>query len=232
MYLSRIILNPRSAQARSELAHPYEMHRTLLKAFSDGAFNVARDDENATGVLFRTEERQNDNVILVLVQSQIAPKWDYLLSLKDSRGYPYLLPNSFGGDGIPNPSTTEFDLSQKIRSGQVLSFRLRANPTKRRKDNGKRVGLYSSEEQIAWLKRKAEEGGFRVFRHQITLDERIRDVIHREREQQDELKLLAVQFDGILQVKDPAALNTALQAGIGSGKGLGFGLLSLAPARG
>ena len=33
MYLSRLILNPRSRRVQRELAEPYEMHRSLMKAF-------------------------------------------------------------------------------------------------------------------------------------------------------------------------------------------------------
>jgi CRISPR system Cascade subunit CasE len=40
--------------------------------------------------------------------------------------------------------------------------------------------------------------------------------------------LLAIQFEGLLQVTDPDRLQHTVQQGIGSGKGLGFGLLSLA----
>jgi CRISPR system Cascade subunit CasE len=54
--------------------------------------------------------------------------------------------------------------------------------------------------------------------------------IHRSAEETHPLCLLAVRFDGLLQVADPARLQAALRQGIGSGKGLGFGLLSLAPA--
>ena len=46
------------------------------------------------------------------------------------------------------------------------------------------------------------------------------------------LQFYAVQFDGVLQVTDADLLVRAVQAGIGSGKGFGFGLLSLAPVRG
>ena len=41
----------------------------------------------------------------------------------------------------------------------------------------------------------------------------------------------AVLFEGVLEVNDPALLEKAIQEGIGSGKGFGFGLLSLAPVR-
>jgi CRISPR system Cascade subunit CasE len=41
-----------------------------------------------------------------------------------------------------------------------------------------------------------------------------------------------VQFDGFLSVEDPAQLGQALVNGIGHGKALGLGMLSLAPAHG
>jgi hypothetical protein len=45
---------------------------------------------------------------------------------------------------------------------------------------------------------------------------------------QHDLNLIAVRFDGQLQVTDPVTFSDTLERGIGSGKGLGFGLLSLA----
>lgn len=42
----------------------------------------------------------------------------------------------------------------------------------------------------------------------------------------------AVLFEGVLRVTDAAAFRAALERGIGSGKAYGFGLLSVAPARG
>jgi CRISPR system Cascade subunit CasE len=43
------------------------------------------------------------------------------------------------------------------------------------------------------------------------------------------LTLLAVQFDGLLQVTDPDHLRESVEGGIGSAKAFGLGLLSLAP---
>jgi CRISPR system Cascade subunit CasE len=43
------------------------------------------------------------------------------------------------------------------------------------------------------------------------------------------LQLASVRFEGVLRVVDPERMAATLQTGIGSGKGLGFGLLSIAP---
>jgi CRISPR system Cascade subunit CasE len=42
--------------------------------------------------------------------------------------------------------------------------------------------------------------------------------------------MLSVQFDGVLRVTDAQKLTETIARGVGSGKGFGFGLLSLAPA--
>lgn len=219
MYLSRLVLNPRNRRVQRELARPYEMHRSIMRAFPDGL----RSGEER--VLWRVDEHPRLGVTL-LVQSWGVPDWSWLAE-ESARGY--LLPV-----GEPNPAVKSYDL--RLTAGQMLTFRLRANPTKRLgkgvgDDHGKRVGIYREEEQIAWLTRKGEQHGFRVVQVQVSRDGKIKDsdAIHRE-DGTHKLELLSVQFDGILQVTDPEKLVSAVQNGIGSGKGFGFGLLSLAPA--
>ena len=46
------------------------------------------------------------------------------------------------------------------------------------------------------------------------------------------MKFHAVLFEGILEIGNKDEFLKMLEAGIGPGKGLGFGLLSLAPSRG
>lgn len=224
MYLSRLTLNPRNAQVRSELARPYEMHRTLLQAFQHGQHGIDRKKEDAAGVLFRVDEQPREQNIVVLVQSKIAPDWSELTGKQDARGQPYLL----------HPAESKI-VKMQLTPGQVLSFRLRANPTKKLgksagEAQGKRVGLYAEDKQLEWLQRKAESGGFRVLRAQISRDERVTDKIHRSETETHELKLLTVQFDGVLQVIDTAQVQRTIELGLGSAKGLGCGLLSIGPA--
>jgi len=225
MYLSQLILNPRNAQVRRELARPYEMHRTLSRAFPQNTYHKGRDAGDAAGVLFRAEQDARTNQIRVLAQSSVAPDWTSLQDLRDARGQPYL---------ARAPETKTFEL--KLAAGQLLAFRLRANPTKRlgkhaHDENGKRVGIYGEQEQLQWLGRKAEAGGFDVVRAEISRDGKIEnaDAIVRPEANHD-LKLLAVQFDGVLRVMDAARIVETVARGIGSGKAFGFGLLSLARA--
>lgn len=244
MYLSQLLLNPRNAQVRTELARPYELHRTLLRAFPQGGVGVARDGDDAAGVLFRVDESPRNHRIVVLVQSKTAPDWSFLDGKRDARGHAYLLPAPLIGDGKLNPATTEFDVSKKIHAGQTLAFRLRANPTKRLgksagDDHHKRVGIYDEDKQLEWLREKLEgnpekhrpPSGFHIVRAMVSRDEKIenQEAIHRDNRTHD-LKLLSVLFDGILQVADVERASQAIERGVGSAKGFGFGLLSLAPA--
>ncbi|MCZ7543318.1 MAG: type I-E CRISPR-associated protein Cas6/Cse3/CasE [Anaerolineae bacterium] len=169
-------------------------------------------------MLFRLESRPRTGEILLLVQSQGAPDWTWMVAPEHRH---LLLPL---GDE-PNPWVKRFD--PKLRAGQVLQFRLQANPTVKRQ--GRRYGLYREEEQADWLRRKGERGGFRVVEMRITGQGMVEDDLTRDGAKHA-VQLLSVQFDGLLQVSDATRLLDSIRQGVGSGKGLGFGLLSLAPA--
>jgi CRISPR system Cascade subunit CasE len=212
MYLSQLILDPRSRRVRSEVGQPYEMHRTLMRAFPPAA------QGGAGRVLFRLESQAGANraEIKVLVQSDREPDWAWLDETPR-----YLLP---GPD--PNPASKRFE--PVFQPGQRFYFRLRANPTVKRKfpgaERSKRIGLYREEEQRDWLARKAQTGGFALLGVTVSGE----GTVGGKTKERHDLNLLAVRFEGLLQVTDPVLFSQTLQEGIGSGKGLGFGLLSLA----
>ena len=109
----------------------------------------------------------------------------------------------------PNPAVKPFDL--KLAAGQSLGFRLRANPTvKKDTDDGRSVrrGLLTEDEQMRWLARKAEAGGFSVLSVNVAREGKVGGDIHRTndetgKKETHDLTLLAVRFDGVLQVTDP-----------------------------
>ena len=218
LYLSQLILNPRSRQVHSELANPYEMHRTLMRAFPEAAGG------GPGRVLFRVERSgpANGTGITVLVQSDKSPHWDSL-----AKSGNYLL-----AAAEENPATKTF--TPTFITGQRLVFRLRANPTIKRffegKTGSKRVGLYKEEDQKCWLERKAEQGGFRILAMNVISEGMNQGRIKHPGEKVHKLSLLAVRFDGLLEVVEPQKFTDTLQQGIGRGKGLGFGLLSVARA--
>jgi CRISPR system Cascade subunit CasE len=201
-YLTRLILNPRCRQVQCDLRSPYEMHRTLLRAFPDG---LAKGESR--GVLWRVDPASCDGQVTVHLQSKTLADFSKL-----PKGYL-----------VCPPQTRE--RKDALYEGQRLVFRLRANPTVKR--NGKRFGIVVGQEQIKWLHRKASAGGFHVISvlvtpYQLENGEKADNGTTRK------LSHLSVQFDGLLEVTDPVKFLETLRAGIGSAKGFGFGLLSLA----
>jgi len=222
MYLSRLILNPRSRQVQRELADPYEMHRTICRAFPGAIFQ----DNQPSGILFRVDIHPHTGVPTLLVQSHEMPDWSFLLAPEKN----YLLPTDALPLDMENLAVKEVQLT--LNAGQVLAFRLRANPTKRLKEGAKRVGLVREEEQLAWLRRKIEMAGGVLVSAQLAGQANLRGKLFTEKDDERRMRFISAQFDGVLQVKNPDLLVKTIGAGIGSGKGLGFGLLSLAPVRG
>jgi len=220
-YLTRLILNPRSRQVRNELADPYEMHRTVMKAF---AGNLQKDER----VLFRVDLPRT-GIPTLLVQSKYKPYWAEITAPHKN----YLLDESYLPFGEENLAFKEIDFSKKLHTGQRLAFRLRANPIKRIKETRKRIGLYKEEEQLAWLKRKLSyENAAKLISARVVNKSDQSGKLFKENDKKRRMKFHAILFEGILGIKDQAEFQMMLEAGIGPGKGLGFGLLSLAPYRG
>lgn len=240
LFLSRLLLNPRSRQVMSEMAHPYEMHRTLMRGFPEA--NESTSARAEFGILFRADVNEERGTVTVYVQSSAEPDWLFLRSLQYLRDK-------------PDPPKNLAPVYEHFQVGQVLRFRLRANPSKRiakpynGKDElkGKRVGLLSEREQIAWLMRKGQErlkdvpGGFEILTRPVppnTIGETgqlpcvtaCTEGKLAGRRQQQALTHLAVRFDGLLRITDPHAFRQTLISGIGPAKAFGFGLLSLASA--
>lgn len=211
MFLSRLVLDPLCRQVQQELVEPYEMHRSIMRAF-EGPRDQAR-------VLFRVDVSHHTGIPSLLVQSQEKPEWGFLDGVQG-----YLL--GLSPDGLPNPACKQF--APQPTAGQVLSFRLHANPTFKRA--GKRLAWLQEEDQLRWLHRKGEEAGFRLVQ---ALAAPLGMTNGRKREEGGDQSLtwFVVRFEGVLQITNVAACLQALESGIGASKSLGCGLLSLAAAR-
>lgn len=217
MYLSCLMLNPRHKRAQAELAHPYELHRSVLHAFPEALPPEER-------VLFRVDTPRPTGSPSLLVQSQTEPDWRWADELAN-----YLL----------CPAQRK-RIELELRSGQMLAFRLRANPTVKKKShqddrptpaNGVRLGLLREEEQRAWLERKGEQHGFSVLRAVVAPEAMQTAYQRRDGQAPRRLAHVAVRYDGLLRVTDAVLLHEAVRGGIGSAKAFGFGLLSLGPPR-
>ena len=234
IYLSRLRFDPRNPAAAVNLSRPYELHRTLLRAFPSA-------QKGGPGrVLFRAEPMPRARAMdaVVIVQSEIEPDWlqagsqlrDLLGSAPESR----ILPTIFGIE-------------------TVLRFRLRANPTVRRarlpdgtRDERRqrpRHALYNLEDQVGWLVRQGAAHGFGLVESGATdwfdtnapcarYDLMVRDegtVLTRKKTENGVTRHHSVLYEGRLRVTDSSAFDRGLCSGIGPAKAFGFGLLSIAP---
>ncbi len=207
MYLTKLTLNPRCRRVRRDLASQYEMHRTLMRAFP------SRDEGGPGRVLFRVESPRNYERPIVLVQSEKKPDWRSVSGVPELAEYAALV--------------EEKQCALTLRPKQRLRFRLHANPTVKRE--GKRHGLHTDEQRDLWLKRKADAGGFHVLSYRAARVGTVRDRAQRSGGPHRGVSFTSATFEGVLEVAEPALFLRAVESGIGSAKGFGFGLLSVAP---
>ena len=227
MYLSRLDLQPRDRDVRHDLGDLQALHSRVMSGFPE-ADAVARSSH---GVLWRLEAADRHGRMTLLVQSRTPPDW--------SRLPPGFL--------VSPPSTKPIDTAlEAIAVGARLRFRLVANPTVKvdtlsgpdgARRNGRRVPVRGEVELLGWLVRKAAGAGFSVG---PDVDAAGRSVVVRQlgdgigwrgpRGAASRVTFRGVAFDGVLVVTEPSRLLQSVEAGVGSGKAYGFGLLSIAPA--
>ncbi|MHB8978032.1 MAG: type I-E CRISPR-associated protein Cas6/Cse3/CasE [Trichloromonadaceae bacterium] len=224
MFLHRIHLDPRCREARRDLADPYQMHSTLCRAFSSPERKCPKGE-----FLWRLEpETDPSGRPRILLQSRTIPSWA-----------------DIGIQGWLAHADPAMDLKTRLkldslRVGQLFRFRLRANPCVSR--DGKRQGLLRLEEQEAWLGRKGQQHGFSLpqlvaFDLSESSSERIDVRISQEQMSRGKqhsgngIRVFSVLFDGMLTVTDVSKFRDALKTGVGHGKVMGLGLLSVVPLR-
>lgn len=220
IHLAQITLAQQHPEVRRDLANPYNMHRTLCRAAVTG-------QDQLTHFLWRHEslsKRTDGSSPVLLVQSNAPMEWNalstgYLLSCQERR----------------------WDPASVLQRGRRVAFRLRANPTVHRvpqsefsatmpgqtaRGRRKRLGLWREADQLEWLQRKAQQVGLAAVEAGVSQAERLRC-----RKGDTSITLASALFDGRAVIADPLALVAGLHSGIGHGRMLGHGLLSLSPLR-
>ncbi len=134
LYLTQLVLNPKSAQAIQDIANIYKLHARISTAF------LKKTTEHPT-CLWRSEINTS---IRILVQSHTKPDWTKIR-----------VTNYFS-----SIAEKVFELDQLALHNQY-QFRLRANATF--KTNGKRVAIKDEQKQFQWLFQHAEKGGFKIL---------------------------------------------------------------------
>lgn len=205
MFLSSLEIDVSNYRGRTWIANPYRVHQRLLMAYPD---ELA--DADAGRLLFRIEDGRRPPRILV--QAPLEADWQQAFT-----DHPVLL------------RTQQKQIEPTFSEGRRLRFLLRANPIRRSNETGARLGHLREKEQREWLVRKSETAGFRP----LAFDMLSRGLFKSRRNPSKDRSIqthVCVDFEGLLQVTDPAAFAEAWCAGIGPAKAFGFGLLSLAPA--
>ena len=120
--------------------------------------------------------------------------------------------------------TTE--VSETFLGYGAYRFQLRANPTYRRVSDHRRLAIFDESRIREWFARKFADAGCEVQDLETTALQR-----HQFKKDGKTGTDCSVDASGILFVRDEAAFRTAFNAGIGSAKGFGFGLLLLQPVQ-
>jgi len=141
---------------------------------------------------------------------------------------------------IPGSSVDYKPYAPKLFADDQLRFSLKADVSKSKSIKGKRGTRYDpileakstsenlSYSQIAkeygreWIENKSNECGFRVVEISKSDYEQIRFVRPNDQRQ---IRLTAIEFDGILEVTDVDQFRRSLVKGVGRGKAFGLGLL-------
>lgn len=209
MWLHKFHVNLRSREARRDVADPYQMHATLCRVFSPPS------EKCPPGEFHWRIEPETDSLgnPRVLIQSRSMPDWSRL-ELRD-----WLAGEVHGPIDILSRLSIETN-----GVGSVYRYRLRANPSVCK--GGKRLGLLKTEDQNKWLERKSLAHGFSLKSIHISEEKMLSG---NRNDGAGGIRVFSVLFDGALSVTDPVALKNTLSSGIGRGKALGLGLLSLAP---
>jgi CRISPR system Cascade subunit CasE len=203
-YLTQAIIGHELAVKRG-FRDVYDWHQAVWKAFPN------RDGQQRN-FLTRLDER-GDGFRLLIVSPEIPNRPDW----------------------CPTESWQTKPIPETYFGKRRYAFQLLANPTKKvtklgvdgqPTKNGKRVPLRTREEYVAWIERKAKDGGFTVEAGTLRTIQQGRESFEKKGAHGTHT---AVEFQGVLTVTDEKKFHETFTRGIGSAKAFGFGLLVIAP---
>ena len=205
MYLSRVEIDTKNRRKIKDLIHLGAYHNWVEQSFPD---EIKKSERNRH--LWRID-RLNGH--------------DYLLIFSEQK------PNEHSLERYGVENTAEIKdynpFLNKLMDGQILRFRLTANPTHRH--DGKVLPHVTIEYQKKWLLDKAKQSGFDLNEEQF-------DIVNREysplyKKENRHVNLSKVSFEGILKITDLNKFKQSLVSGIGREKAFGMGLLTVIPVK-
>ncbi|MER6548633.1 type I-E CRISPR-associated protein Cas6/Cse3/CasE [Streptomyces sp. NPDC001250] len=219
VWLTRIIPNPRSPEARRDLTGHHtamNLHRRLMSLYPTEA---GPDPRARFGVLFRTDDTPTGPHILL--QSTHQPDLTKL-------------PADYG----TTQSRPLDALLDALKPGLTIRYRCAASPV--RKPGATTRALYNLPAVIPltgahadeWWTRQAHTAGLTPLTlHSHPLDTAQATRTPGQTTTPQRIRHTRTRFDGTATITDPDLLRQKITEGIGRGKAYGCGLLSIAPAR-
>ncbi|MFF9251798.1 type I-E CRISPR-associated protein Cas6/Cse3/CasE [Streptomyces globisporus] len=215
LWLTRIVPDTRSREARRDLNDPIGTHRRIMSLFPSEA---GPDPRARFGVLFRTED---------------TPAGPHLLVQSTHEPDTGRLPDAYGTT-LTRPLDALIDA---IRPGLTIRYRCAASPV--RKPGATTRALYNLPPVVAltgtaaddWWLRQADNSGIKPLTHRSHPLDAVRGQRRPTGAPSQNIRHARTQFDGTAAIIDTELLRKAVLNGIGRGKAYGCGLLSIAPAR-
>ncbi|KRL00522.1 type I-E CRISPR-associated protein Cas6/Cse3/CasE [Liquorilactobacillus capillatus] len=218
MYLARVEIATKNRQKIKDLTHLGAYHNWVEQSFPD-EINLSERKRH----LWRLDQLAGKNYLLVLSENR--PDEEYL--------------KKYGVSGTVKVKPYNQFLDA-IRNGEVMQFRLTANPSYSVLQPGKKRGrVYphvTVKQQRQWLKEKAKKAGFKLVQQRL-LDSKdddglAFDIVSRDhpvlyREKGRAMRLSRVTFEGLLQVQDVTVFKETLTKGLGREKAFGMGLMTV-----
>lgn len=221
MYLSRVEIDVNNRFKTKDLTHLGAYHNWVEQSFPG---EIAAGERKRH--LWRIDVLANKQYLVVLSETQ-----------PDRERLEY-----YGVAGTAIVKSYDHFL-ETIQAGQIMQFRLTANPTYTVSQPGKRQGrVYphvTATQQQQWLTDRAETAGFQLVEQQVVgaaeptttpaFDIVSRDwpVLHRKAGRG--VRLSRVTFEGLLRVADVTEFKQTLTKGLGREKAFGMGLLTVIP---
>ena len=223
MYLSRVEVDSRNRQKTKDLTHLGAYHNWVEQSFPTEIAQGTRQRH-----LWRLDTLRGKRYLLVL--SAEKPDIQKLAT--------------YGVPGTAMIKTYDSFLA-KIQAGQILRFRLTANPSRKISRPGQKQGRVvphiTVKRQREWLTKRAADSGFQLVKKEVVDDPKISgslafDVVNRDwpvlhHKKERSVRLSRVTFEGLLRVTDIEAFKTTLTHGLGREKAFGMGLMTVIPER-
>ena len=223
MYLSRVEVDSRNRQKIKDLTHLGAYHNWVEQCFPE---ELKRKERRRH--LWRLDTLRCKQYLLIL--SEEKPDIKKLIA--------------YGVSGTAMIKTYDSFLD-KIQAGQIMQFRLTANPSRKISRPGKKQGRVvphiTVDQQRNWLIDRAAASGFELVQQEV-VDEpetpvsRAFDIVARDwpvlhHKQERSVRLSRVTFEGLLRVTDVETFKTTLTQGLGREKAFGMGLMTVIPER-